>query len=82
MPYTCTVHPFDSPTQGSCAYEIGQPDARNAIIFVGGLGDGPHTVPFVRPLAEHLAAASLDYSIFEIRIRSSFTRLRKLEPRQ
>ncbi|KAH7354110.1 dolichol-phosphate mannosyltransferase [Plectosphaerella cucumerina] len=73
MPYTCTVHPFDSPTQGSCAYEIGKSGARNAIIFVGGLGDGPHTVPFVRPLAEHLASAGLDYSVFEIRIRSSFT---------
>lgn len=73
MPYTCTVHPYDSPTPGSCAYEIGRVGARNAIIFVGGLGDGPHTVPFVKPLAEHLESAGLDYSIFEIRTRSSFT---------
>lgn len=72
-PYSCTVHAFKSATQGSRAYEVGKADARNAIIFVGGLGDGPHTVPYVLPLAQHLEAAGRDYSIFEIRMRSSFT---------
>lgn len=73
QPYTCTVHAFPSAFDGSRAYEIGPPSARNAIIFAGGLGDGPHTVPYVLPLARHLDAFASDYSIFEIRMRSSFT---------
>lgn len=72
-PFSATVHPFPSPTRQSCAYEIGPKSARNAIVFIGGLTDGPHTVPHVRHLAEKLeTTGDLDYSVFEIRMRSSF----------
>ncbi|KAF7558691.1 hypothetical protein G7046_g5462 [Stylonectria norvegica] len=73
-PYPVTVHPYDSPTRNSCAYEIGPAPASKAVVFIGGLSDGPHTVSYIRHLAEHLksSARHLDYSIFEIRMRSSF----------
>lgn len=36
--------------------------------------DGPHTVPYVRKLAAELESTSgLSYSVFEVRIRSSFS---------
>ncbi|KAI0481171.1 DUF1749-domain-containing protein [Xylariaceae sp. FL0804] len=78
MPYpagafTTTVHPFKSPTPYTCAYEVGLPNAKNAVIFIGGLGDGPHTVPYPRALAKRLEAEpELSYSVFEFRLKSSF----------
>ncbi|KAG5922874.1 hypothetical protein E4U42_005187 [Claviceps africana] len=80
VPFSVTVHPYDSPTRGACAYEY-EPGThaastinRNAVIFIGGLGDGPHTVPYVRAVARYLETAGkkLAYSVFEIRLRSSF----------
>ncbi|KJZ72820.1 hypothetical protein HIM_07764 [Hirsutella minnesotensis 3608] len=68
------VHPYEGPAKGACAYELGNTSSRNAIIFVGGLSDGPHTVPYIRTVAKHLASAtSVSYSVFEIRLRSAFT---------
>lgn len=73
-PYPVLVHPFSSPTQNACAYELGDTSSRNALIFIGGLGDGPHTVPYVRTVAEKLGATDgLSYSVFEFRLSSSFT---------
>lgn len=78
--FNVAVHPFESPTPHSCAYEILVPGAtsnstKNALLFVGGLGDGPHTVPFVKAIAKVLnsQSSSLGYSVFETRLRSSFT---------
>jgi len=72
-PFPVTVHPFESPTPRTCAYEMGSPSSRNALVFIGGLGDGPHTVPYVRTVAHRLgAAAGLDYSVFEVRMASAF----------
>lgn len=73
-PFAVTVHPYPSPkVKSACAYELGPSSARNAIIFVGGLTDGPHTVPYIRTVAAKIEAdADLDYSVFEIRMRSSF----------
>jgi len=72
-PFPVLVHPFSSPTQGSCAYELGSP-SRDALVFIGGLGDGPHTIPYVRTIAHELEkAAGLSYSVFEVRLSSSFT---------
>ena len=72
-PFPVTVHPFPSPTKGNCAYELGNTAAKNAVVFIGGLTDGPHTVPYIRTVAKHLEDSnSLDYSVFEIRMRSSF----------
>ncbi|KAL2024432.1 hypothetical protein VTK56DRAFT_8243 [Thermocarpiscus australiensis] len=47
------------------------PEPENALVFIGGLGDGPHTVPYVRKLAARLA--SLRYAVFEARLSSAFT---------
>ncbi|OTB06827.1 hypothetical protein M426DRAFT_9258 [Hypoxylon sp. CI-4A] len=71
--FTVTVHPFDSPTEHASAYEIGLSNATNALVFIGGLGDGPHTVPYPRAIAKRLESeAELSYSVFEFRLTSSF----------
>ncbi|OAA58760.1 hypothetical protein ISF_06543 [Cordyceps fumosorosea ARSEF 2679] len=73
-PFSVTVHPYRSRVSGSCAYELGPTTAKNAIVFIGGLFDGPHTVPYARTVAKFVEEAKdLDYSLFEIRMRSSFT---------
>ncbi|KAL5612765.1 hypothetical protein BROUX41_004150 [Berkeleyomyces rouxiae] len=72
-PFQTTVHPFESDTPHSCAYESGLESARNALVFIGGLGDGPHTIDAARSVSKALADASdLSYSLFEIRMQSSF----------
>lgn len=72
-PFSVTAHPYRTRVQGGVAYELGPTSAKNAIVFVGGLFDGPHTVNYTRPLAKLLENSSdLDYSVFEIRMRSSF----------
>lgn len=71
-PFTVTVHPYASKVKHACAYELGSP-AKHALVFIGGLTDGPHTVPYIRTVAAKIeAATALDYSVFEIRIHSSF----------
>lgn len=72
-PFPVLVHPFPGPTPRSCAYEAGSPTSRNALVFIGGLGDGPHTVPYVRALASRLQSEpELGYSVFEVRLSSAF----------
>ncbi|KAI8634628.1 dolichol-phosphate mannosyltransferase [Xylariaceae sp. FL1651] len=72
--FTTTVHPFSSPTPHACAYEVGLQNAKNALVFIGGLGDGPHTVPYPRAIARRLEAEEeLSYSVFEFRLKSSFS---------
>ncbi|KAK4157145.1 hypothetical protein C8A00DRAFT_40507 [Chaetomidium leptoderma] len=47
---------------------------KNALVFIGGLGDGPHTIPYARHLATHLAnIPSSNYTVFEARLSSAFT---------
>ncbi|KAI1096553.1 DUF1749-domain-containing protein [Rostrohypoxylon terebratum] len=71
--FTVTVHPFQSPTAHACAYEVGPANAKNALVFIGGLGDGPHTVPYPRAIAKQLETEpELSCSVFEFRLRSSF----------
>jgi pimeloyl-ACP methyl ester carboxylesterase len=73
-PFSVTVHPHPSPNRGACAYELGNTSSKNALVFIGGLGDGPHTVPFIRTVAKHLQSTGIElgYSVFELRLRSSF----------
>ncbi|KAI1769057.1 DUF1749-domain-containing protein [Hypoxylon sp. FL1150] len=72
--FTTTVHPFESPTPHACAYEMGLANAANALVFIGGLGDGPHTVPYPRTIAKRLEAEpELSFSVFEVRLLSSFS---------
>ncbi|EAQ91032.1 hypothetical protein CHGG_02967 [Chaetomium globosum CBS 148.51] len=54
-----------------------QTQPQNALIFIGGLGDGPHTIPYPRHLAAHLlttpALPDTDrYAVFEARLSSAF----------
>ncbi|KAK8114827.1 hypothetical protein PG999_006896 [Apiospora kogelbergensis] len=76
-PFSTIVHPYppkESPNRNACAYETGLPSARNAFVFIGGLGDGPHTVPYARQIARELEKhSSLSYSVFEVKTRSSFS---------
>lgn len=74
-PFSVTVHPYPSKgVRHACVYELGSSSARNALVFTGGLGDGPHTVPYIRTVASKIEAAEgLSYSVFEMRIRSSFS---------
>lgn len=73
-PFSVLVHPYCAPSAGTCAYEQGDASSKNAVIFIGGLTDGPHTTGFIRTVARHLEQARrLDYSVFEVRLRSSFT---------
>ncbi|RFU74821.1 esterase lipase superfamily [Trichoderma arundinaceum] len=70
-PFQVTVHPF---RPGYAAYETGSIGRKNAIVFIGGLGDGPHSVQYLRTVAKHLEEAkNLSYSLFEFRLRSSFS---------
>lgn len=74
-PFSVTVHPLDTP-DALCAYEhttSTDTAPENAIVFLGGLGDGPHTIPYVRTLALYLEKHVPSYSVFELRMRSSFT---------
>ncbi|KAI0382943.1 DUF1749-domain-containing protein [Hypomontagnella monticulosa] len=72
--FTTTVHPFESPTPHACAYETGLTNAENALVFIGGLGDGPHTVPYPRAIAKRLEMEpEISYSVFEFRLTSSFS---------
>ncbi|KAJ8114259.1 hypothetical protein OPT61_g3812 [Boeremia exigua] len=76
-PFSTTVHPFTSPTSPqaySCAYERGNPSSRNALIYIGGLTSGPHTtLELLNTLLSFLDDTGLGYSIWEARMRSSFT---------
>ncbi|KAB5558440.1 hypothetical protein GE09DRAFT_113800 [Coniochaeta sp. 2T2.1] len=47
------------------------PAPKNALVFIGGLGDGPHTVPAIRAVAATLATEGT-WSVFEVRLNSSF----------
>ena len=71
-PFSCVVH-YYSVEPLLNAYELPAPNARNAVIFIGGLFDGPNTVDYVRTVSEHLIAHSTPWSIFDARISSSFT---------
>ena len=77
-PFSVLVHTYPAGRSGTgYLYELGGgtdfAPARNALLFVGGLGDGPQTVGYVRVVSRHLrAAAELGYSVFETRLSSAF----------
>ncbi|KAK8092381.1 uncharacterized protein PG998_014866 [Apiospora kogelbergensis] len=75
--FPTTVHPFQSPTPHNTAFETGPANAQNALVFIGGLGDGPFTVYYPRAISsafsDHGDAQPLSYSLFEFRLASSFT---------
>ena len=79
MSFLVKVHPFTSKVEHSCAYELfpstsSTTTPRNALVFIGGLGDGPQTVPYIRTVAQAIQDNSeLSFTVFETRLRSSFT---------
>ncbi|GAB1320454.1 hypothetical protein MFIFM68171_10664 [Madurella fahalii] len=64
------AYPFTSPSTSS-SQQTSPP--QNALVFIGGLGDGPHTIPYVRALAQHLSSSTSSYSVFEARLSSAFS---------
>ncbi|KAK3504674.1 hypothetical protein B0T13DRAFT_12949 [Neurospora crassa] len=76
-PYRVLVHNYPSHDPDSNrlaqAYEY-ETDGlkRNALIFLGGLGDGPHGIPYVKKIANAIAGES-DYAVYEPRLSSAFS---------
>ena len=54
------------------AFEIGPNESTEAVVFIGGLGDGYNAVPFLEPLVEKLVAAN--WSFIQAELSSSFGR--------
>ncbi|KAK0621384.1 duf1749 domain-containing protein [Bombardia bombarda] len=80
--FPVTVHLYRTgprASRDSCAYEYGIPSSSpspppsNALIFIGGLGDGPHGVPYVRSIAKKLEASKANWSVFEVRLSSAYS---------
>ncbi len=77
QPFPVTVHPYPvGRNVTEYTYELGTSTtpARNALVFIGGLGDGPQTVGYIRTVAKKLEEAQqLGYSVFEARLSSAYT---------
>ena len=74
IPYSVTVHPFPSAARWSCAYERGNPSARNALVYITGLSGGPHAIDLGHiDEALRKASGTVSYSVWEFRMRSSYT---------
>ncbi|EMD65189.1 hypothetical protein COCSADRAFT_190143 [Bipolaris sorokiniana ND90Pr] len=77
LPYTVRIHPFTSLTPHSCAYEYGGRESPNALVYIGGLTSGPQTSSLVLKIdsaMENMTETdTLSYSVFEFRMRSSYT---------
>ncbi|KKY23572.1 putative dolichol-phosphate mannosyltransferase [Phaeomoniella chlamydospora] len=72
QPLACYVH-FYSTDPTLTAYELPSPNATKAIILIGGYTDGPHTLGLVQTTAAHLATTLPEWSVFEIRMSSSYS---------
>lgn len=76
-PFSLTVHPIPTPQHPSstytCAYQLGDPDAPNALLFLGGLTSGPQTsISLLADLLAALEDAALGYSVWEVRTQSAY----------
>lgn len=76
-PFPVLVHRFPSPLDPptySCAYERGSPSSKHALVYIGGLTSGPHTsVDVPQTVLQALEDGGLDYSIWEVRTRGSYS---------
>jgi hypothetical protein len=81
-PFPVYVHPIPPTNPKTCAYERRRSNSAhcdNALVFIGGLGSGPHTTHYLGPLNDALESASLKgedgvkYGLWELRMRSSYT---------
>ena len=66
---TSTLHLYEHLTSP----EPQPKEKKNALIFLPGLGDGPHTIPYVRSLATSLSSLAPSYTVFEARLSSAFS---------
>ncbi|OWY52798.1 DUF1749-like protein [Alternaria alternata] len=76
------VHPIPPNHPTICAYErrhSNSSDCKHAVVFIGGLGSGPHTTHYLGALNAMLECASqsstnnVKYNLWELRMRSSYT---------
>ncbi|CAN9279511.1 hypothetical protein AA0117_g12320 [Alternaria alternata] len=76
------VHPIPPNHPTICAYErrhSNSSDCKHAVVFIGGLGSGPHTTHYLGALNAMLECASqsstdnVKYNLWELRLRSSYT---------
>ncbi|KAK1982861.1 hypothetical protein LZ30DRAFT_26821 [Colletotrichum cereale] len=70
-PFPVTVHHVPAKVPNLVAYERGAPGLRNALVFVGGLTEGPHTNAAVGAIAQKLEGTG--FGVWELRMRSSYT---------
>lgn len=77
--FNVIVHPYQSRrVPHTCLYELApttggrEAPPKHALLFIGGLGDGPHTVPMIRTVSKEMETATPDWSVFEVRLATSF----------
>ncbi|KAL0943606.1 uncharacterized protein CTRU02_201493 [Colletotrichum truncatum] len=70
-PFPVIVHQIPSDTPNLVAYERGHSSAKNALVFIGGLTEGPHTNAAIGVIADKLEGSG--FGVWELRMRSSFT---------
>ncbi len=77
-PYPVLVHTVTTSSTLHLYEHLTSPESppkekKNALIFLPGLGDGPHTIPYVRCLATSLSSLAPSYTVFEARLSSAFS---------
>ncbi|KAK2048600.1 DUF1749-domain-containing protein [Colletotrichum somersetense] len=70
-PFAVTVHRVPAQVPNLVAYERGAPGLRDALVFVGGLTEGPHTNAAAGAVAQKLEGTG--FGVWELRMRSSYT---------
>lgn len=73
-PFPVVVHHVPSNTPNLVAYERSTWQTKNALIFIGGLTEGPHCRPAVNVIARKLKDTEAErFGVWELRMRSSYT---------
>ncbi|KAK4179264.1 hypothetical protein QBC36DRAFT_322936 [Triangularia setosa] len=76
-PFPVSVYSFPTTTSSSKTLQLYEHSSAasntpNALVFIGGLGDGPHTVPYPLALSRSLLPQST-FSVYQVRLSSSFS---------
>lgn len=73
-PFPVVVHRIPSKTPKLVAYERSIWQTKNALVFIGGLTEGPHCRPAVNVIAQKLKDTEAErFGVWELRMRSSYT---------
>ncbi|GJC81698.1 UPF0613 protein PB24D3.06c [Colletotrichum liriopes] len=70
-PFSVTVHHLPAEVPNLIAYEQGGSTLKNALVFIGGLTEGPHTNSAIGVIAQKLEGTG--FGVWELRMRSSYT---------